>query len=105
MLVEIARININENEETAIFPSNEWEIRIWSDDHNPPHFHIKRNGWNVSFVIENGNVLEVLSKGTEKNVWDYVCANVEKWLNSPCALLPHITNRENANLQWIQIHG
>lgn len=105
MIVEMARINMNENGKKFIFPSNAWEIKIWSDDHNPPHFHIKRNGWNVSFVIETGERLEILSRGSESTDLDYMCANVTKWLDSPCALLPQITNRQNANIQWIQIHG
>lgn len=104
-LVEMARINMNETGKKSIFPSTSWEIKIWSDDHNPPHFHIKSKGWNVTFIIETGEVLEVLRRGSEKNVYDYMCANVKKWLSAPCAILPQITNQQNATVQWIQIHG
>ena len=78
---------------------------IWSDDHEPPHFHIKRNGWNVSFTIETGEQMEILAKGSETNVLDYMQANVKRWLDSPSAILPQITNRQNAFAQWMQLHG
>lgn len=38
-LVEIARLNVNEIGNVP-FPSNKFNIKIWSNDHNPPHFHI-----------------------------------------------------------------
>ena len=104
-LVEMARINMKESGKGSIFPFNAWEVKIWSDDHEPPHFHIKRNKWNVSFNIETGEIMEILSQGTEKNVYDYMIANVSSWLDSPCAILPQITNRQNAMLQWVQLHG
>ena len=50
ILDEMARINKKETG-NCIFPYNAWELKIWSNDHNPPHFHIKRKGWNVSFII------------------------------------------------------
>ncbi|MBQ9173781.1 MAG: DUF4160 domain-containing protein [Bacteroidales bacterium] len=104
-LVEMARINMKESGKGSFFPFNAWEVKIWSDDHEPPHFHIKRNGWNVSFAIETGEQIEISSQGTEKNVYDYMITNVSKWLDSPCAILPQITNRQNAMAQWLQLHG
>lgn len=104
-LVEMARINMKESGKGSIFPFNAWEVKIWSDDHEPPHFHIKRNRWNVSFDIETGEQIEILTQGTEKNVYDYMIANVSKWLDNPSAILPQITNRQNAMVQWTQLHG
>ena len=104
-LVEMARINMEEDGKGSIFPFNAWEVKIWSNDHEPPHFHIKRNRWNVSFNIETGAVMEIISKGSENNVYDYMIANVSEWLNRPSAILPQITNRQNAMIQWKQLHG
>ena len=104
-LTEMARINMKETGKNSIFPYNAWEVKIWSDDHEPPHFHIKRNGWNVSFNIETGELIEILKRGSEDNVLDYMQANVNKWLNSPSAILPLITNKQNALTQWLQLHG
>lgn len=103
-LDEMARINVNEPQ-GAIFPYQDYDVHIWSNDHEPPHFHIKRNRWNVSFNIETGEQIEILSQGTEKNVYDYMITNVSKWLDSPSAILPQITNRQNAMTQWMQLHG
>ena len=45
-LVEMSRINTNESN---IFPYNKFEVKIWSNDHEPPHFHVICDGWNLSF--------------------------------------------------------
>ena len=102
-LVEMARINKNETGR-CIFPYDKWEVKLWSSDHNPPHFHIICNGWDVSYVIEDGRRLDILKKGNERNIFDYMEANVLKWLDSKCFAQPKLTNRENAILQWEQIH-
>ena len=102
-LNEMARINKKETGK-CIFPFNKWEVKIWSNDHNPPHFHIMCNGWNVSYCIEDGSLLEVLSKGKESGDYDYMQANVEKWLSTKCFAQPKLTNRENAILQWEQLY-
>ena len=102
-LLEMARINKKETGR-CIFPCEKWEVKMWSDDHNPPHFHIICNGWNVSYVIEDGRRLEILKKGSERNIFDYMEANVQKWLSSQCFIQPKLTNKENAILQWEQIH-
>lgn len=102
MIVETARINVKESN---IFPYNKYEVKIWSDDHIPPHFHIKSYGWNISYIIETGKQLEILEKGEKKSVYKYISNYVNKWLDSKCALIPQITNRENAMAQWIQLHN
>lgn len=104
-LVEMARINMKENGKQCIFPYNVWEVKIWSNDHEPPHFHIISKGWDVSFNIETGDLIKIHNQGKEKDVLDYMTSNVKKWLESPSAILPTITNKQNATLQWIQIHG
>ena len=51
-LVEMARINLKEIGSVP-FPTNKFDIKIWSNDHNPPHFHVICEGWNISFTIED----------------------------------------------------
>ena len=45
---------------------NDMKVIIYSNDHNPPHFHVKSNDLriNAKFLIENGELLsgEVQSK-------------------------------------------
>lgn len=103
MLTEMARINKKETG-NCIFPYNAWELKIWSNDHNPPHFHIIRNGWNVSFNIETGKILQIESHGSKTEDYNYMISNVNQWLSSQCFMMPKITNRENAILQWEQLH-
>ncbi len=102
MIVEMARIN--KKESTGLFPYNKYEVKIWSNDHNPPHFHIIVDGWNVLFDIENGNVIDIERKGKSEQVYDYIVKNAPKWLDNFCALKPKLTNRENAELVWEQLH-
>jgi hypothetical protein len=103
MITEMARINKNETGH-SIFPYQAWEVKIWSSDHNPPHFHIIREGWDVSFRIEDGELLTIKSRGRNKDIYDYMCANVKRWLSSKCAILSIITNQQNAMSIWTQLH-
>ena len=104
LLVEMARINLQENGK-SIFPYDKWEVRIWSNDYFPPHFHICSEGWDVSFLIETGEELNINDKGDKPQTYRYMCKNVKKWLQSPCVILPKLTNQENAAMQWAQLHG
>ena len=41
-------------EDSKLMPSNKYQVMVYSNDHNPPHFHvIDNNGWVVKFLIEN----------------------------------------------------
>lgn len=102
-IVETARINKNEIGK-CLFAYNSWELKIWSNDHNPPNFHIIKDGWDVSFRIDNGKEVEIKTKGNNKSIYDYMRANVEAWLESKCSIQPKLTNKENAMLTWYQHH-
>ena len=102
-LNEMARINKKETGK-CYFPFDSWELKIWSSDHEPAHFHVLKDGWNVSFLIENGDVLSVESKGDKIADYQYMSSNVKNWLSSKCFVQPKLTNRENAMLQWEQLH-
>jgi len=103
IITEMARINKKETGK-CIFPYNSWELKIWSNDHNPPHFHILCDGWNVSFTIEDGELLQIETKGTNTSTFDYMASKVKEWLSSRCFAQPKLTNQENAMLQWEQLH-
>ncbi len=100
---EMARINKKEAG-NCLFPFDSWEIKIWSNDHEPAHFHIIKEGWDVSFDIENGSLIEIKAQGQKQSVLDYMSQNVGSWLDSKCFAQPKLTNRENARLQWEQLH-
>lgn len=102
-LLEMARINTNENGK-CIFPYNSFEVKMWSKDHEPPHFHVISDGWNISFLVEDGELYKVESRGSNVQVYNYICANVKEWLSSKCAIIPDITNQKNALAVWAQIH-
>ena len=103
-LCEIARINVCESG-NGLFPYNKWELKVYSNDHTPPHFHVIADGWDVSFKIDNGELLVVNRKGRNDTIYQYMMDNIPKWLEAPAAILPKITNRENANAVWKQIHA
>ena len=103
LITEMARINKKESSQ-GIFPSNAFEVKIWSNDHTPPHFIILKDGWNISFEIENGNLLKVEGKGPNAQDYNYIVKNVSKWLNSQSAIIPTISNQQNAMAVWEQLH-
>ena len=103
LIVEMARINKKEMGK-CIFPYDTWEVKIWSNDHNPPHFHILREGWDVSFDINNGSVVSIKSQGQNKKIYEYMCANEKEWLSSTCFAQKKLTNQENALLHWDSLH-
>lgn len=100
---EMARINKKETG-NCFFPFDSWELKIWSNDHEPAHFHIIKDGWDVSFDIENGSLIEIKAQGQKQSILDYMNQNVGSWLDSKCFAQPKLTNRENARLQWEQLH-
>lgn len=103
LIVEMARLNKKETG-NCIFPYDSWEVKIWSTDYNPPHFHIIKEGWDVSFTIDNGELLAIKSMGENRKVYNYMCKNVNKWLSSTCVAQKKITNKENALLHWESLH-
>ena len=102
-LCEIARINVRESG-NGLFPYNKWELKVYSNDHTPPHFHVIADGWDVSFRIDNGELLVVNRKGRNDTIYQYMIDNIPKWLEANCAVLPIATNKQNANAVWKQIH-
>lgn len=103
-LVEMARLNKGETGKDAIFPYNKFDVKIWSNDHNPPHFHVISDGWDIAFTIETGKLLEIKKNGQKQEVYRYICTHVDKWLNNKNVISPTDTNRKVANLSWEIIH-
>ena len=99
---EMPRINKKETDR-CIFPYNTWKIEILSNGHTPPHFHIISDGWNVSYKIEDGNMLQIEGIGKNDSIFDYMEKHVKEWLNTKCFVQPKLTNQENAMLLWQQI--
>ena len=99
---EMPRINKKETDR-CIFPYNTWKIEILSNDHTPPHFHIISDGWNVSYKIEDGNMLQIEGIGKNDSIFDYMEKHVKEWLSTKCFAQPKLTNQENAMLLWQQI--
>lgn len=102
MRTEMARIN---TDESNLFPYNSFEIQIWSNDHTPPHFHIIKDGWDVEFFIDSGELYKVKKMGKNQQIYNYIIKNVGIWLSAKCAILPMITNQQNATAIWKQLHG
>ena len=75
------RINKKETDR-CIFPYNTWKIEILSNDHTPPHFHIISDGWNVSYKIEDGNMLQIEGIGKNDSIFDYKKKKVKEYNKS-----------------------
>ena len=103
IIVEVARINKREGG-NGIFPYSSYEVKIWSDDHEPPQFHVMKDGWNILFEIATGNLIRVEGRGRNVQDYDYIADNVKKWLVSKSANRPKETNQENAMATWEELH-
>ena len=101
-LIEVARINIDES---SVFPYDLYEIQIRSNDHIPPHFHIMKDGWDVEFYIESGELYKIQKIGKTQQIYNYMIKNVGIWLSAKCAIMPMITNKQNAIAVWKQLRG
>ena len=73
-------------------------------DHNPPHFHVIKEGWDVAFTIYEGELFTVKTRGENDSVFEYMCKNVKKWLSTTCSSQKKLTNKENALLLWESLH-
>lgn len=103
-LVEMAKLN-SKDKGNSLFPSNSFDVRMWSNDHNPPHIHIKKDGCEALFEIENGRLFQVKTLGKNDKLLRYMANNINKWLDSPSCSLPKDTNREYALSVWDTIHN
>ena len=103
-LNEMAKMNLKDPMNSP-FPPNKFDIIIWSNDHNPPHFHIKGpEEWEVTFSIETGEPLKVEHIGTSYKYYKYMVDNVPIWLKMPCSVNKKITNRDFLDARWITDH-
>ena len=98
-IVEMVRLNKNDTGAVP-FPRNKFAIRIWSNDHNPPHFHVIAEGWDLSFLIENGELYRVNTIGDNMATYNYIVKQVPKWLKMRSKIFKHNTNQEVAENIW-----
>lgn len=96
---EVARININEPA-TGIFPYAQFKITVKSQDGNLPRVHIESEGWHLTFPIGSALLDDILSRGSNDEVFGYIIDSYPLWLDQPSALQPAITNLQNARATW-----
>lgn len=98
-IVEMARLNKREIGNVP-FPYNKFDIRIWSNDHNPPHFHVIAEGWDISFLIENGEEYRVNTHSNDSKIYSYIVKNIKPWLQMKNFKHSYMTNQEYAMEVW-----
>lgn len=103
LITEMARIHKRESSQ-GIFPYNSYIVRIWSNDNEPPHFHIEKDGWNILITINDGKLYRIEQQGRDIQPYNYVLANVKRWLQLKSAITPSLTNQQNALSIWEQLH-
>lgn len=99
-LNEMAKLNVKEF--NGFFPYNKFDIRIWTNDHNPPHFHVIGDGWDIVIDIKTGDIIKTKRIGKNSKFYTYVKNVVKDWLDEKCSISSKLTNRENALICWIQ---
>ena len=103
-LNEMAKMNLKDPMNSP-FPPNKFDIIIWSNEHNPPHFHVKGpEEWEVTFTIKTGKLLKVKHIGKSSKYYKYMVDNVPIWLKMPCSVNKKITNRDFLDDRWITDH-
>lgn len=101
-ICDFARLNKGE---TDNLPYNLYEVKIWSDDHNPPHFHVesKQEGFDIrcSFDGELLSVKRYGSRGRQDTFRDII-KRVKNWLDSKPQGKnnPFPTNRDYVKFVW-----
>lgn len=98
-IVEMSRLN-RKDIGAVPFPYNKFAIRIWSNDHNPPHFHVVGDEWDISFLISDGSEYRVNVVGNNTTTYNYIAKNVPIWLKQTSKINKKITNQEAANIIW-----
>ena len=91
---------INNREFNGLFPATKFTLRIWSDDHETPHFHVIAEDWDILVAISNGDILYVKRIGKNSRIYTYVQDHIKDWLESRCASQPSMTNRRHAKIIW-----
>ena len=101
-LLEMARLNV-ENDSKSPFPSDIYDLRMWSNDHSLIHFHItnKQDGWEVTSSLE-GKVLSIKKKSTSLNIKkvEELC---KEWLSGSNKY--GFNNKQYAKSIWDSIHN
>jgi len=83
----------------GLFPYNQWQILlIGSDakDGQQARLHVFGGGWNVVFGVADGRLISIDAKGDEQTYFDYIWANINKWLDTQSNFTPQFTNRKMA---------
>ena len=103
-LTEMGKINSKET--YGYFPANKYELKIWSNDHEPPHLHARsKDGWNIVVSIEDGSILKVENFGKDSTFYKLVEDYFEDWLDMPNGANPKRTNREIAYEEWEKVRN
>lgn len=97
-LNEMARVNVGER--WGFFPTNKFNVFIYSNDHNPPHMHVIIDGWDLVVGIKDGKILKVKHEGKSSKYYSYVEKFTGEWLDSPSSAEEGLTNREVAMRLW-----
>jgi len=105
LLVEMARVNVREVD--GSMPTNKYDVRIWSNDHQPPHIHVtspdrKNADYEAIFEIETGNLIKVLFSKKNGVSFDNLEKLVKQWLNEKSSQVKDKTNREMSMIAWEQ---
>ena len=78
---ETVTVNLREQE---IFPRDRYDLQIYANDHNPPHFHVvsKDEGYEVELLIETGEFYQFVWHGSREMSDDFadVVEKAKEWL-------------------------
>lgn len=104
LLIESPCLNKKDGGKSSC-PFNKMSVIIHTNDHNPPHFHVEYDDWDVSFYIENGEEYRTNKNGRQTKLYKDMKKSVKKWILEKCVEKPQYTNKDNLLAVWRLHHG
>lgn len=110
LITELTGLNIPINEMATMGYFNQYSVVIESEDHNPPHFHIKLNNKTVCRIqIPREYPIKTYDLVYLKNSKVHLSSKVEKelidWLKQPEENFGKYTNLESLKYEWNVLHN
>lgn len=103
-ILEMAQIN-TEDSSNSYFPWNKFKLYIYSNEHEPPHFHIinKQYGWDIRVDAITGDLVGVKKYGNRRKQDKFVdiIRDAKSWLKEPSAD-PDYEGKNNADV--VRLH-
>ena len=100
LILEYEQVNTNDDD-TSYLPNDRFKVIVPTNDHMPPHFHVKtKDGWHISFKISNGALYREIGRGKNPKTLKYLTKSIPLWLQAQCQSDTSMTNKAFVAQIW-----